>query len=63
MARERLRSTDAFGRAAGFGIAIHSMVDFGLHTPINALLCLTLVSIATPSSQAEKGCVAEPKIS
>lgn len=60
-ARERLRSNDPFRRAACFGaimglfgIAIHSLVDFGLHIPINALICLTLVSIATFNGQLEK---------
>jgi O-antigen ligase len=52
--RERLRTSDRFVRAARFGalvglagIAIHSVVDFGLHIPINALFFMTLVVIAT----------------
>jgi len=59
-ARERLGSADAFRRAACagaiiglFGIAVHSLVDFGLHIPINAILCLTLVAIATASERHE----------
>lgn len=53
-ARAALSSIDPFRRAACFGalaglfgISVHSLVDFGLHIPINALICLTLMAIAT----------------
>jgi len=53
-AREQLRLTDPFRRAAClgailglFGVAMHSLVDFGLHITINALVCAALVVIAT----------------
>jgi O-antigen ligase len=59
--RAALSSTDPFRRAvcfgalAGlFGISIHSLVDFGLHIPINALICLTLVAIATVNVRVAK---------
>lgn len=52
--RENLRSPNRFGRAACFGaaigmagVAVHSLVDFGLHTIVNALVFTTLVAIAT----------------
>ncbi len=37
------------------GICIHSMVDFGLHIPINALICLALVAISTVNTPLEEG--------
>jgi O-antigen ligase len=62
LARASLRSTDRFRRAACFGslvglfgISIHSLFDFGLHIPVNALICLTLVAIATANVRAEEG--------
>jgi O-antigen ligase len=52
--RENLRSPDRFRRAACFGaaiglagVAVHSLVDFGLHTIVNALVFTTLIVIAT----------------
>jgi len=52
--RKQLRATDRFRRAASFGalvgivgVAIHSLVDFGLHITINAVLIIVLVVIAT----------------
>jgi O-antigen ligase len=61
LARERLRSIDPFRRAACFGaitglfgIAVHSLVDFGLHIPVNALVCLTLIAIATVNGRVEE---------
>jgi O-antigen ligase len=58
--RENLVSQNRFQRAAGFGaaigiagVAVHSLVDFGLHTIINALVFTTLVVIATSKTQCE----------
>jgi O-antigen ligase len=60
-ARARLRSVDSFRRAAClgaltglFGISIHSLVDFGLHIPINAIICLMLVAIAVVNGRVEE---------
>lgn len=51
--RENLRSAQRFRRAACFGaaigiagVAVHSLVDFGLHMIVNALVFTTLVVIA-----------------
>ncbi len=59
--RQRLRSPDAFRRAACFGalislfgIAVHSCVDFGLHVTINALVCTLLIVIATVNERVEE---------
>lgn len=53
-ARERLREADPIHRAACFGAltglfgaAVHSLVDFGLHITINALVFTALAAIAT----------------
>jgi O-antigen ligase len=60
-ARPSLRSSDPFRRAACFGalaglfgISVHSLVDFGLHIPINALICLVLVAIVTVNGWVEE---------
>jgi O-antigen ligase len=52
--RARLGTSDGFVRAARLGalvglsgVAIHSLVDFGLHVPINAGIFIALVVIAT----------------
>ncbi|MEP6569150.1 MAG: O-antigen ligase family protein [Acidobacteriota bacterium] len=52
--RENMRARNPFRRAACFGaaigiagVAVHSLVDFGLHTLVNALVFTTLVVIAT----------------
>ena len=52
--RENLHSMNRFRRAACFGatlgiigVAVHSLVDFGLHMMVNALMFTTLVVIAT----------------
>ncbi len=52
--RENLGSPHRFRRAACFGatigitgVAIHSLLDFGLHTMINAFVFTTLIVIAT----------------
>jgi O-antigen ligase len=56
--RERLRAKDTFCRAicfgalAGiFGVAVHSIVDFGLHITINALVFVVLLVLATTDCQ------------
>jgi len=59
---ERLRSSrDPFRRAAClgalvgmFGIAVHSLVDFGLHDTVNAFVFTTLVVIATVNVREER---------
>lgn len=60
-ARERLRSPDAFRRAACFGaiigmlgVSIHSMFDFGLHTTINAVIFTVLAVIAIADGRVEE---------
>jgi O-antigen ligase len=65
-ARARLRSTDGFRRAACFGaiiglfgVAVHSLVDFGLHIPANAVICLALITVATVNGRVED--TREPK--
>lgn len=52
--REELRHTDAYRRAVCFGaligifgVAIHSLADFGLHITFNAIVFTALVVIAT----------------
>lgn len=60
VARERLRGADSFGRAARFGaltglfgVAVHSLVDFGLHITVNALIFTALAVIATLDGRVE----------
>lgn len=52
-ARVRLRAGTTFTRAAClgalaglFGVAVHSLVDFGLHVTANAFVCAALVALA-----------------
>jgi O-antigen ligase len=54
LTRRNLKSADRFGRAAVFGavigiagVAVHSLVDFGLHLMANALVFIVLIMIAT----------------
>jgi O-antigen ligase len=61
-ARATLHSADAFRRAATlgalaglFGVAVHSLFDFGLHMTANAALFVSLVVIATAHVEGE-GC-------
>lgn len=60
-ARQRLRSQDAFRRAVCFGalvglfgVVAHSLIDFGLHTTINALVFTSLAVIATVNGRVEE---------
>jgi len=48
----KVRAADNYSRAVKLGalagiitVAIHSLVDFGLHIPINALVCTALVAL------------------
>ncbi len=59
--RKRLRSADKFKRAATYGaliglsgVAVHSFVDFGLHTTINAVVSIALLVIANVDLRQEK---------
>ena len=56
--RNCLQKTDAFRRAVCVGalvglvgVAIHSLVDFGLHVIANALVCCALIALATAKTQ------------
>jgi O-antigen ligase len=56
--RNCLQKTDAFRRAVCVGalvglvgVAIHSLVDFGLHVFANALVCCALIALATAKTQ------------
>ena len=52
---DKLRRALALGAATGlFGVAIHSLFDFGLHLPGNAVSCVALTVIATRSFKREK---------
>lgn len=60
-ARKRLHSADSFRRAACygaligiFGVAVHSLFDFGLHITINALIFMALVVVAVIDGRVEK---------
>lgn len=47
-ARNRFRRAACLGAAIGIaGVAVHSLVDFGLHTIVNALVFTTLIVVAT----------------
>jgi len=56
-----LRSANHFSRAVCFGavlglgaVAIHSLVDFGLHMIVNALVFVALIMMATTKIEAER---------
>lgn len=58
-ARIQLRATDPFRRAACagalvglFGMAVHSLVEFGLQTTVNAVIFVVLIAIATTDVKA-----------
>ena len=47
----RARRAVSFGAALGLaGVAVHSLVDFGLHTLVNTLVFTTLIFIATSNA-------------
>lgn len=51
-ARNRFRRAACLGAAIGIaGVAVHSLVDFGLHAIVNALVFTTLIVIATSKPQ------------
>ena len=50
--RNRLRRAACLGASIGIaGVAVHSLVDFGLHMIVNALVFTTLIVIATSEQQ------------
>ena len=62
LTRNNLKSAGRFGRAACFGavigiagVAVHSLVDFGLHLIANALVFVILIMIATAKIDSERG--------
>jgi O-antigen ligase len=53
--RDSFRRAACFGALAGlFGVAFHSVVDFGLHVTVNALVFTALVAIAVLNDRAER---------
>jgi len=61
LTRNNLKSAERFRRAACFGavigiggVAVHSLVDFGLHLIANALVFVILIMIATAKSDSER---------
>src|SRR6185503_614947 len=51
-ARNRFRRASCLGATIGIaGVAVHSLVDFGLHAVVNALVFTTLIVIATSKPQ------------
>ena len=66
-ALETLRGEDALRRAACagalaaiFGVAVHSLFDFGLHMTANAALFVALIAVATAHVEGGGGGVARP---
>jgi O-antigen ligase len=46
--KQRFRKVVAFGSLVGLcGVALHSLVDSGLHTPLNFIVCTILVVLTT----------------
>ncbi|MCE7962707.1 MAG: hypothetical protein DYH05_09460 [Acidobacteria bacterium ACB1] len=53
-ARDRLERATCFGATVGiFGVLVHSLVDFGLHVPLNAIVFVVLLVVATNGSNQE----------
>jgi O-antigen ligase len=59
--RKNLQSANHFARAVCFGavvglcgVAVHSLVDFGLHMTVNALVFVTLIMLATAKIEMER---------
>jgi O-antigen ligase len=68
-ARRSFQSKDSFRRAASmgaaaglFGVAVHSVVDFGLHVTINALVFTALVVVAVAAGRVEDQAVADTRL-
>jgi O-antigen ligase len=50
----RFRRAASFGAALGIiGVGVHSLVDFGLHMIVNALIFMALIVIATTDLKVE----------
>lgn len=67
-ARGTLRAADPFRRAASLGaltglagVAVHSLVDFGLHITANALVSVALIAITVAADGADGEIACEPK--
>lgn len=67
-AKRSFQAKNSFRRAASmsacaglFGVAVHSMVDFGLHVTINALVFTALVVIAVADSRVEDQAAADAR--
>jgi O-antigen ligase len=55
-AKDNFRRAACFGALVGlFGVAVHSLFDFGLHIIINALIFMVLVVLATASVRDDSG--------
>ena len=53
--RDRFRTAACRGALVGLcGVALHSLVDFGLHLTANAIICVALIVIATTSMEHDK---------
>jgi len=61
-ARRCLQKNDTFRHAMCIGaliglvgVGIHSLVDYGLHVPVNAFMCCVLFALATADTEFAKG--------
>lgn len=53
-AKDRLQRATCFGATVGiFGVLVHGLVDFGLHVPLNAMVFVVLLVVATNGSNQE----------